>query len=100
MHRLAASMDLYPAGEQLPDVQHSLTLAPMRVMQENFLEMKEALKLRERIAEIYAQRTGNPTSIISRDMTETFLSARQARIYGIIDDIEFSDDEEFLRLIL
>nr|GLL25346.1 ribosomal protein S11 [Ipomoea trifida]GLL25506.1 ribosomal protein S11 [Ipomoea trifida] len=65
---------------------------------ELLLEMKEALKLRERIAEIYAQRTGNPTSIISRDMDrDVFFSARQARIYGIIDDIEFSDDEEFLR---
>lgn len=65
---------------------------------ELLLEMKEALKLRERIAEIYAQRTGNPTSIISRDMDrDVFFSARQARIYGIIDDIEFSEDEEFLR---
>nr|AGW98910.1 clp protease proteolytic subunit [Ipomoea macalusoi]BDR62678.1 ATP-dependent Clp protease proteolytic subunit [Ipomoea tiliifolia] len=66
---------------------------------ELLLEMKEALKLRERIAEIYAQRTGNPTSIISQDMDrDVFFSARQARIYGIIDDIEFSDDdEEFLR---
>jgi hypothetical protein len=65
---------------------------------ELLLEMKEALKLRERIAEIYAQRTGNPTSIISRDMDrDVFFSARQARIYGIIDDIEFSDDEELLR---
>nr|BDR62344.1 ATP-dependent Clp protease proteolytic subunit [Ipomoea imperati] len=65
---------------------------------ELLLEVKEALKLRERIAQIYAQRTGNPTSIISRDMDrDVFFSARQARIYGIIDDIEFSDDEEFLR---
>nr|AGW98570.1 clp protease proteolytic subunit [Ipomoea obscura]BDR62512.1 ATP-dependent Clp protease proteolytic subunit [Ipomoea obscura] len=65
---------------------------------ELLLEVEEALKLRERIAEIYAQRTGNPTSIISRDMDrDVFFSARQARIYGIIDDIEFSDDEEFLR---
>nr|GMD79863.1 clp protease proteolytic subunit [Ipomoea batatas] len=68
------------------------------MVRELLLEMKEALKLRERIAEIYAQRTGNPTSIISRDMDrDVFFSARQARIYGIIDDIEFSDDEEFLR---
>nr|YP_009663016.1 ClpP [Ipomoea carnea]QCU81766.1 ClpP [Ipomoea carnea] len=65
---------------------------------ELLLEMKEALKLRERVAEIYAQRTGNPAWIISRDMDrDVFFSARQARIYGIIDDIEFSDDEEFLR---
>nr|YP_010253512.1 clp protease proteolytic subunit [Ipomoea pes-caprae]AGW97805.1 clp protease proteolytic subunit [Ipomoea pes-caprae]QTZ17790.1 clp protease proteolytic subunit [Ipomoea pes-caprae]UKO32455.1 clp protease proteolytic subunit [Ipomoea pes-caprae]UTQ74936.1 clp protease proteolytic subunit [Ipomoea pes-caprae]BDR62594.1 ATP-dependent Clp protease proteolytic subunit [Ipomoea pes-caprae] len=65
---------------------------------ELLLEMKEALKLREHIAEIYSQRTGNPTWIISRDMDrDVFFSARQARIYGIIDDIDFSDDEEFLR---
>nr|YP_010486902.1 clp protease proteolytic subunit [Decalobanthus boisianus] len=66
---------------------------------ELIVEMKEALKLRERIAEIYAQRTGNPTSIISRDMDrDVFFSATQAQLYGIIDDIEFSDDdEEFLR---
>nr|YP_009663178.1 ClpP [Ipomoea goyazensis]QCU81928.1 ClpP [Ipomoea goyazensis] len=64
---------------------------------ELILEMKEALKLRESIAEIYAQRTGNPTWIISRDMDrDVFFSARQARSYGIIDDIAFSDDEEFL----
>nr|AGW96956.1 clp protease proteolytic subunit [Ipomoea cairica]BDR62260.1 ATP-dependent Clp protease proteolytic subunit [Ipomoea cairica] len=65
---------------------------------ELLLEVEEALKLRERIAEIYAQRTGNPAWIISRDMDrDVFFSARQARIYGIIDDIGFSDDEEFLR---
>nr|AGW98740.1 clp protease proteolytic subunit [Distimake quinquefolius] len=63
------------------------------------LEAKEALKLRERIAEIYAQRTGKPTSIISRDLDrDVFFSAKEAQLYGIIDHIEFSDDdEEFLK---
>lgn len=63
---------------------------------ELLLEVKEALKLRERMAEIYAQRTGNPASIISRDMDrDVFFSAKQAQLYGIIDDIEYDDDEEF-----
>ncbi|KAK9834550.1 hypothetical protein WJX74_004363 [Apatococcus lobatus] len=49
-------------------------------------ETEEVLRLRRRIAEIYAEKTGQPLNRIARDMDrDRFLSAREAKDYGIID---------------
>nr|YP_009121242.1 clp protease proteolytic subunit [Epipogium roseum]AII40852.1 clp protease proteolytic subunit [Epipogium roseum] len=53
---------------------------------ECILESEEILNLRETITRIYVQRTGNNFFIISEDMErDIFMSAVEARDYGIID---------------
>ncbi|KAK9861075.1 hypothetical protein WJX84_007486 [Apatococcus fuscideae] len=53
---------------------------------EILVETEEVLRLRRRIAEIYAEKTGQPLNRIARDMDrDRFLSAREAKDYGIID---------------
>nr|YP_009549296.1 ATP-dependent Clp protease proteolytic subunit [Vittaria graminifolia]YP_009549469.1 clp protease proteolytic subunit [Vittaria appalachiana]AYW16445.1 ATP-dependent Clp protease proteolytic subunit [Vittaria graminifolia]AYW16618.1 clp protease proteolytic subunit [Vittaria appalachiana] len=50
------------------------------------MEAEEALKLRDCITKVYAQRTGKPLWIISEDMErDVFLSAEEARDYGVAD---------------
>nr|YP_009548863.1 clp protease proteolytic subunit [Ceratopteris cornuta]AYW15838.1 clp protease proteolytic subunit [Pteris vittata]QBF44613.1 clp protease proteolytic subunit [Pteris vittata] len=50
------------------------------------MEAEEALKLRDCITKVYAQRTGKPLWIISEDMErDVFLSAEEARDYGVVD---------------
>nr|YP_010379847.1 clp protease proteolytic subunit [Astragalus pectinatus]UCS40988.1 clp protease proteolytic subunit [Astragalus pectinatus] len=54
-------------------------------------EANELLKMREMITQIYAQRTGKPSSQISRDMERDFyMSAEEAQAYGIIDMVAAS----------
>nr|YP_009549209.1 clp protease proteolytic subunit [Llavea cordifolia]AYW16358.1 clp protease proteolytic subunit [Llavea cordifolia] len=50
------------------------------------MEAEEALKLRDCITKVYAQRTGKPLWIISEDMErDVSLSAEEAQDYGVAD---------------
>nr|YP_009547494.1 ATP-dependent Clp protease proteolytic subunit [Cheilanthes micropteris]AYW15490.1 ATP-dependent Clp protease proteolytic subunit [Cheilanthes micropteris] len=50
------------------------------------MEAEEALKLRDCITKVYAQRTGKPLWIISEDMErDVFSSAEEAQDYGVAD---------------
>ena len=52
------------------------------------IHAKEILRMRERINEILAGATGQPTSRIQEDTDRDYiLSANQAKDYGIIDDV-------------
>nr|YP_009486566.1 clp protease proteolytic subunit [Griffonia simplicifolia]AWB12789.1 clp protease proteolytic subunit [Griffonia simplicifolia] len=53
---------------------------------EFFRESTELLIMRDNITRIYAQRTGKPFWVISQDMDrDVFMSATEAKTYGIID---------------
>lgn len=55
------------------------------------LEVNELLKMRENMVKIYAQRTGQPSWQIEKDMQRDFyMSAEEAKDYGIIDVIAAS----------
>lgn len=55
---------------------------------EFILDVGELLHLRDRIASAYIQRTGKPRRVINRDLErDDFLSATQAKEYGIVDEI-------------
>jgi ATP-dependent Clp protease protease subunit len=52
------------------------------------IHAKEALELRERLEEIYADHTGKPKEQISLDMErDRFFTPEQAREYGLIDRV-------------
>nr|YP_009294806.1 ATP-dependent Clp protease proteolytic subunit [Cytinus hypocistis]AMR36144.1 ATP-dependent Clp protease proteolytic subunit [Cytinus hypocistis] len=52
------------------------------------LEAGELLKLREIVVGVYSRRTGKPKWLISEDMErDYFMSADEAKIYGIVDDV-------------
>ena len=52
------------------------------------VEAEEMFELRNTIAEIYAQKTGQPINVIQNDLErDTFMSATEAQDYGIIDHI-------------
>lgn len=52
------------------------------------LEGEELFELRNVIADMYAQSTGKPVSIIQKDLErDTFMSATEAQAYGIVDRI-------------
>lgn len=51
-------------------------------------ESKEVLRIRDEVAQIYAERTGQTLERISRDMNrDQFMSAREAKEYGLVDQI-------------
>lgn len=51
-------------------------------------ESEEVIRIRREVAKIYAQRTGQSLSKISRDMDrDQFMSAREAKEYGIVDQV-------------
>nr|YP_009558471.1 clp protease proteolytic subunit [Doona zeylanica]AZZ06571.1 clp protease proteolytic subunit [Doona zeylanica] len=53
---------------------------------EFMMEVGELVKYREAIIEAYVQRTGQPYWVISRDLErDIFMSATEAKDYGIID---------------
>ena len=55
---------------------------------EILVEAEEMRELRNEIAEIYAQNTGQPINVIQNDLErDTFMSAKEAQDYGIIDHI-------------
>jgi ATP-dependent Clp protease protease subunit len=52
------------------------------------IHAKEALELRERLEEIYADHTGKPKEEISNDMErDRFFTPAQAKDYGLIDRV-------------
>ncbi|MDD9148098.1 MULTISPECIES: ATP-dependent Clp endopeptidase proteolytic subunit ClpP [unclassified Sporolactobacillus] len=52
------------------------------------IHAKRILKIREKLNHIYAERTGQPYDIISRDTDrDNFMSAEEAKKYGLIDEI-------------
>nr|WID86732.1 clp protease proteolytic subunit [Passiflora tripartita var. mollissima] len=49
-------------------------------------EMKELLTIQEDIANVYAESTGKPLEVILKDLqSDSFMSATEARAYGIVD---------------
>ncbi|TGA97373.1 ATP-dependent Clp endopeptidase proteolytic subunit ClpP [Sporolactobacillus shoreae] len=52
------------------------------------IHAKRILKIREKLNHIYAERTGQPYDVISKDTDrDNFMSAEEAKAYGLIDDI-------------
>ena len=52
------------------------------------VEAEEMFELRNTIAEIYGQNTGQPINVIQNDLErDTFMSAKEAQDYHIIDRI-------------
>ena len=46
------------------------------------------MRIRRQVGRIYAERTGQALSRISRDMDrDQFLSAREAKEYGLVDQV-------------
>lgn len=59
---------------------------------ECIMEAEEVLKLRDCITKVYVQRTGKPLWVISEDMErDVFMSAREAKAYGIVDPVAIGD---------
>src|SRR5204862_2987283 len=55
------------------------------------IQAKEILRLRDRLNEILAHHTGKPLEIIQRDTDrDFFMSADEARAYGLVDDVTVS----------
>nr|YP_010538162.1 clp protease proteolytic subunit [Hoya rigida]QXO88669.1 ClpP [Hoya insularis]UYC32175.1 clp protease proteolytic subunit [Hoya rigida] len=55
-------------------------------IRETVMETEEVLVLRETLTMVYAQRTGKPIWVVSKDMErDTFMSATEAQAYGIVD---------------
>nr|YP_009409917.1 ATP-dependent Clp protease proteolytic subunit [Cressa cretica]ASJ65071.1 ATP-dependent Clp protease proteolytic subunit [Cressa cretica] len=55
------------------------------------LETGELLKLRESLTQVYVQRTGKPDWVITEDLErDIFLSATEAKAYGIVDAVGVS----------
>jgi ATP-dependent Clp protease protease subunit len=51
-------------------------------------ESQEILRIRRQVGKIYAERTGQSIAQISRDMDrDQFMSAREAKDYGIVDQV-------------
>ena len=51
-------------------------------------ESSEVLRIRHQVGRIYAERTGQPLSRISRDMDrDQFMSAREGKEYGLVDQV-------------
>nr|YP_005089857.1 proteolytic subunit 2 of clp protease [Pedinomonas minor]ACQ90835.1 proteolytic subunit 2 of clp protease [Pedinomonas minor] len=51
-------------------------------------ESEEVLRIRRQVGRIYAEKTGQPLNRISRDLDrDQFLSAKEAKEYGLIDKI-------------
>nr|YP_009367442.1 proteolytic subunit 2 of clp protease [Sarcinofilum mucosum]ARK14386.1 proteolytic subunit 2 of clp protease [Sarcinofilum mucosum] len=54
-------------------------------------ESEEVLRIRDEVAQIYSERTGQTLERISRDMNrDQFMSAREAKDYGLVDQIASS----------
>ncbi len=51
-------------------------------------ESEEVIRIRRQVGKIYADRTGQSLSQISRDMDrDQFMSAREAKDYGLVDHL-------------
>ncbi|BEI31729.1 ATP-dependent Clp protease proteolytic subunit (chloroplast) [Bryopsis sp. KO-2023] len=54
-------------------------------------ESEEVMRIRRQVGQIYAERTGQTLSRISRDMDrDQFLSAQEAKKYGLVDHLPSS----------
>jgi ATP-dependent Clp protease protease subunit len=52
------------------------------------IHAKRILQIREKLNHIYAERTGQPYEVIEKDTNrDNFMSAEEAKKYGLIDDI-------------
>jgi len=61
-------------------------------------ETEEMLELRNTIADIYSQHTGKPVDVIQKDLErDYFMSATEARDYGIIDRVIMSKKENEIK---
>jgi ATP-dependent Clp protease protease subunit len=61
-------------------------------------EKEDMLELRNTIADIYAQHTGQPVDVIQKDLErDYFMSATEARDYGIIDRVVMSKKENEIK---
>lgn len=59
------------------------------------IQAKEILRLRDRLNEILALHTGKPMDVIARDTDrDNFMSAEEARAYGLVDDVLVSRKAE------
>ena len=59
------------------------------------IQAKEILRLRDRLNEILAFHTGKPVDAIARDTDrDNFMSAEEARAYGLVDDVLVSRKAE------
>jgi len=62
------------------------------------MEVEDMLKLRNTIADIYAENTGKPVDVIQKDLErDYFMSATEAQDYGIIDRIIKSKKENEIK---
>jgi len=62
------------------------------------MEVEDMLELRNTIADIYAENTGKPVDVIQKDLErDYFMSATEARDYGIIDRIIKSKKENAIK---
>lgn len=51
-------------------------------------DANEIANIRQHIANVYVQRTGQPYSVIMRDLErDTYMSAEESKEFGIIDDV-------------
>tara|TARA_B100001142_G_C14134447_1_gene578186 strand:- start:153 stop:446 length:294 start_codon:yes stop_codon:yes gene_type:complete len=51
-------------------------------------EAEEVMRIRRQVGFIYAQRTGQSLTTIARDMDrDRFMSAREAKNYGLVDQV-------------
>ncbi len=58
------------------------------------IQANEILKDRERIVELYAEITGKSKDVISKDIDrDKWLSAEEAKVYGLIDRIIANQSE-------
>ena len=54
----------------------------------SFVLAGEVMRIRRQVGKIYAERTGQSLSRISRDMDrDQFMSAREAKEYGLVDQV-------------
>jgi ATP-dependent Clp protease protease subunit len=62
------------------------------------IELEDMLELRNTIADIYSQHTGKPVDVIQKDLErDYFMSATEARDYGIIDRVIMSKKENEIK---
>jgi ATP-dependent Clp protease protease subunit len=95
---IAASMASFVLAGGEPG--HRIALSHSRVMihqpqggsqgqaSEVTAEAEEVMRIRRQVGFIYAQRTGQSLTTIARDMDrDRFMSAREAKNYGLVDQV-------------
>ena len=64
-------------------------------------ESEEVMRIRRQVGKIYAERTGQSLSRISRDMDrDQFMSAREAKEYGLVDQVAVDTKWSSFELII